>query len=475
VLAGLAPLIWGYCKNIPAAAPTMAPISSNGARTNTLGRILPMAIAGFHRDQFEATLRQTLSPTSPIRSPEQLRGREKRLEDIRRAMVQPGRSVFVYGDRGVGKTSLAQTAAFEHQSASRPPVLIGCDAASTFGRVVQQISTRLLGLDVNLIKLSDQAKGGFQSGGISAELQRTKEKGPVPLPNSVDEAINMLSQAAKRHSQQPVVVIDEFERLKDDGERALFADLIKQTGDQAMPFKLIFCGVASALSELLDAHHSCYRYLVTVELERLPPAPRFEIINEAAGALGVEIETSSLGRISAISDGFPHYIHLITEKLLWVIFEDQNTIAISTPAHYLAAIKAAVLDIEAKLRASYDKATQKYVESDQYEAVLWAVADHHELSRRSADIFEVYQHVTGKWQAGGLIKALPRDKFTQRINALKRPTHGSILKGSRQGWYEFSEPIMRGYVRLRAEDRGIQLGADHASEYRGVRRLQALT
>ena len=105
--------------------------------------------------------------------------------------------------------------------------------------------------------------------------------------------------------------------------------------------------------------------------------------------------------------------------------------------------------------------------------MLWAVADHHELSRRSADIFDVYRHITGKWQSAGMMTTLPREKFTQRINALKRATHGSILKGSRQGWYEFSEPVMRGYVRLRAEDRGVQLGADHASEYRGPRRLQA--
>jgi hypothetical protein len=104
-------------------------------------------------------------------------------------------------------------------------------------------------------------------------------------------------------------------------------------------------------------------------------------------------------------------------------------------AHYLAAIRGAVLDIEAKLKATYEEATKKYVESDQYEAVLWAVADHHELSRRSSDIFDVYTHLTRKYDR----TTLPRDKFTQRINALKRPAHGSILKGSRQGWYEFNE------------------------------------
>jgi AAA ATPase domain len=151
------------------------------------GGICVIAIEGFTRQLFEDSLRENLSPAAPIRSPEHLRGREKKLEDIRRAMVQPGRSVFVYGDRGVGKTSLAQTAAFEHQSASKPPVLTGCDASSTFARVTQQIATRLFGLDANLIKLSDQKKGSLTAGAASAELQRTSERGPVPLPTSVDD------------------------------------------------------------------------------------------------------------------------------------------------------------------------------------------------------------------------------------------------------------------------------------------------
>jgi uncharacterized protein len=76
-----------------------------------------MCIAGFDCLSFEKALKQTLSPTTPIRSAEFLRGRDKKLEDIRRAVIQPGRHIFIYGDRGVGKTSLAQTAAFEHQSA----------------------------------------------------------------------------------------------------------------------------------------------------------------------------------------------------------------------------------------------------------------------------------------------------------------------------------------------------------------------
>jgi ABC-type molybdenum transport system ATPase subunit/photorepair protein PhrA len=74
-----------------------------------------MAIRAITRDAFVRLLPQLLTPTTPIRSAEFLRGRDKILEDIRRAFIQPGRHVFIHGDRGVGKTSLAQTAALEHQ------------------------------------------------------------------------------------------------------------------------------------------------------------------------------------------------------------------------------------------------------------------------------------------------------------------------------------------------------------------------
>jgi uncharacterized protein len=54
------------------------------------------------------------------------------------------------------------------------------------------------------------------------------------------------------------------------------------------------------------------------------------------------------------------------------------------------------------------------------------------------------------------------------MNMLKRSTHGAILKANRQGWYGFNENILRGYVRLRAEEQGVQLDAEHPLEARLV-------
>src|SRR5437763_16045656 len=102
-----------------------------------------MTIKAIDRDRFEQILQRVLTPTTPIRSVEFLRGRDRILEDIRRALIQPGRHVFVHGDRGVGKTSLAQTAALEHQSADGSPIFLGCDNSSTFYRVAKNLAQKL--------------------------------------------------------------------------------------------------------------------------------------------------------------------------------------------------------------------------------------------------------------------------------------------------------------------------------------------
>jgi len=116
--------------------------------------------------------------------------------------------------------------------------------------------------------------------------------------------VSIIGYLADKHSQRPVIVIDEFERITDAAERMLFADFIKQVGDQSVPVRLLFCGIGSSLGDLLDAHHSCYRYLTAVPLERFrDPTLVSEIIVSAFQALGIGVEDTTAYRIARISDG----------------------------------------------------------------------------------------------------------------------------------------------------------------------------
>jgi len=57
-------------------------------------------------------------------------------------------------------------------------------------------------------------------------------------------------------------------------------------------------------------------------------------------------------------------------------------------------------------------------------------------------------------------KMLSKRVFSDRLNKLKTAAHGEIIVSKGAGWYEYRENIVRGYVRLRAESEGVQLGAE---------------
>ena len=63
------------------------------------------------RHAFGERLNELVSPAQPIQSIENLQGRTKELARIEKALFAPGRHIFIYGDRGVGKSSLAAAAA----------------------------------------------------------------------------------------------------------------------------------------------------------------------------------------------------------------------------------------------------------------------------------------------------------------------------------------------------------------------------
>ena len=238
----------------------------------------------------------------------------------------------------------------------------------------------------------------------------------------------------------------------------LFGDFIKQVGDQDVGVKFIFCGVGESLEELMADHESAYRYFASVPLERLALNPCMDIIEYAAEKVGLKISRDYLLRAAWISDGFPHFAHLMGEKMFWRVFEDQNACDEVTSEHFIDGVHEAVNDVERHLKALYDKATKKY--GDDYQYVLWAVADHPDTVRRSSDIYNSFIRI-----AEELVKPkLSRDQFNNRMNRLKKSPHGKILIGTRQGWYRFSNPMLRGYCRLKAQDQNLILGRDHFLE-----------
>ncbi|MCB8838706.1 ATP-binding protein [Aurantimonas sp. VKM B-3413] len=412
-------------------------------------------VLAYSQDEFGALLGRVLSPSHPLQSEEFLRGRAEQLSGIKKALYQPGRHVLIHGFRGVGKSSLAQTAAYS-LSTQRDPILVGCDDKSRFGSVMKDIFDEAVNRDPNVDKKVRETAFGFAKLPIAGGVKNTTEERAIVAPTGVNEAVRLVQFLCEHYASNPVIVIDEFDQITSRDEQALFTNFIKQISDRHVSARFIFCGIGESVDAIMAAHGSADRYFHTVSLGQLPYEARFEIVTDAARRCGVQIDETSVVRIARISDGFPHYVHFITEMLFWRVYEADNG-GVVTGDLFERAMSDAAEGMEMRLRGPYETATQKYTD---YAEVLWAAADGHELRRRSSDIYDSYQRIMRDRDGS----ALNRAKFNQRINSLKKPAYASILTGSRAGWYEFTEKVVRGYVRLRAEQQNVILEVDHPAE-----------
>lgn len=420
-----------------------------------------MAIKGLSKAEFEEVMRAYVRPSDPIDSFEHLVGRDRQLESIEEAVNSPGKHVFIYGDRGAGKTSLAQTIAHEHNPASTTPVLVACGQKTTFATIIHDIAAQLVGRSRYVVTEGSRTIGGQVAAGKIASMSgsvATKVTERSIDVIDLNAATALLQEAAVQRGGRSIVVIDEFENLPSAEDRQLFAELIKQLSDRKVQVTLVFCGIGKSLDDLLQGHGSSHRYLHEVQLPTPPLniGQRWEIVDTAAGQLGITVNEDSRLRIAQVSDGFPHYVHLICEKLFWIAFRADEEIDELTPVDYMEAVHNALGSVEARLRAAYDQAVKK--DLDQYQEILWAVADHYELIRNTQSIYTNSYHRIMELRGR---PPLPQKVFMARMNALKSKSHGSILASDRRGWIRFSENLIRGYVRLVAEGNGVRLALEH--------------
>lgn len=204
-----------------------------------------MTISGYTKDQFGNKLATVVSASHPIRSIQMLKGRTEQLDEIDRALYAPGRHIFIYGDRGVGKSSLAATAAYQYQSADADPMFVSGSPDETFTSIIANIAIQALSRPkTESIKTQKSLSMEFRG----LKWSRGEEVSTVDLASqikTVGDATELLKQVAAKHSKKPAIVLDEFDTIPNRQDRSRFAALLKQLGDQAVDLKFFITGVGS--------------------------------------------------------------------------------------------------------------------------------------------------------------------------------------------------------------------------------------
>lgn len=423
--------------------------------------------------EFGTKLSTLVSPARPIQSIEHLNGRTIELDRIEKALFAQGRHIFIYGDRGVGKSSLAAAAANQCQSSDATYIDVSCSPDSTLKSTVINIAYKAINASrVRKTKNITNTSIEFKFFKIGSTLEITLQDLNAEI-HTLSDAVDILNEVSLIHSDRPVIVLDEFDRISDPAQRNLFADLVKQLGDKKINITFIFTGVGSSLDDLLGAHPSAIRQFETIELKKLSWTARWNIALQAVNAFDLELEQNICTRIAAVSDGYPYYVHLITEKLLWRIFEDSDVITNISWDHYHSALNDAIESISAELSRPYEMAVSQ--RKEEFEEILWATADSEYLDRNLRDMFGSYSYIMKKRTGRDVLNY---EEFTVIVRKLKSKTCGEILipsKFDRRGWVSFKENVLRGYVRMQAESQGVELVGEPQEEHKLKRNVSSST
>ncbi len=320
-------------------------------------------------------VREIFTPHKPINSVELFLGRTAEVRALIEHLSTPGQHALLFGDRGVGKSSLANIAS----DLLLKNIISGhffkklCDSTDNFRTIFSEPLAKA-GVNLSLIESeyrdAESSKGDVRVFGFGGEINRTTEN--KSKERGVSYEVDSPSWVASRLSKlNGLLLVDELDALRDAADRHKIAELIKQLSDEGSGFKIMLVGIAETGADLTDGHRSIERCLRETRLNRMSDEELKQIIEKGEKSLGLKFTPQAKKRIVSVSSGYPHFTHLLALKSA----EDaisENRIEIGV-ANIEAATRRAVDDSEGRLKRQYDEACRSSG-TDEYRQILCAAA-----------------------------------------------------------------------------------------------------
>lgn len=363
-----------------------------------------------------AKARQLFNPSSPIDEDRLFAGRSEQVKDLLDIIYERGAHAVIFGERGVGKSSLANT-----------------------------LSTRVPSVITNMVFKKENCRPDDTFFTLWAKMLWEFEYEGVPISEYLKDEerefviVKMLESLSK--DKHYIFIFDEFDRIESQPTKRAMADTIKHFSDYPQNVTVIIVGVGLSIEQLFGAHPSIERCCRQIPMQRMADEDLSEIIEERYPAIGVKASDEMLESLVGLSQGMPGFVHLAGREAALSALERQSRQI--EQFDYQTAIKESVRRAQESIITAYKKATYS-PKDNMYAEVLLACA----LAKRDEQ---------GKFSATAireqLRKILKRDieisGFTRHLAAFCDPERGAVLRktGKRKRFqYQFIDAPLQPYV-----------------------------
>jgi Cdc6-like AAA superfamily ATPase len=278
-------------------------------------------------------LRDALGASQPVIGRESFAGRHDALAQLITCIEQQRVHVVIYGERGIGKTSLAHVFA-ETAREARYLVLYGsCGTEARFDAMFRSFAARIPRLyHKSVLPNSPEAELGD-----NFDVMLEEHFGPRELADLFADVTGT----------RVIIILDEYDRVLDANFRRDVAELIKNLSDRAARVQLVLTGVAQNLDELIGYAPSIRRNIVGLPMRPLTTGEVREVIGIGEIAAEIKYSDKAIAMIAEMAGGSPYLVRLLAHQAGMVALVAHRTVVDEN--HGRAAVERVLTDWNASL------------------------------------------------------------------------------------------------------------------------------
>lgn len=305
------------------------------------------------------------TPTQPVADRSSFAGRLGVLARLISSIESQRSHIVLYGERGIGKTSLLHVLTDVARESSYIVSYATCGANANFSDVFRAVLE-----DVPLLFHRGVAPnaGEAESGGNLADRLPSGGFGPGELADL----------CADITGTRVLIILDEYDRVSDSAFRQQVAELIKNLSDRSARVQLVIAGVASNLQELIGYVPSIRRNVIGLPMPRLEESEVQEMIALGETASGVRFDPHLTHIIHLLALGSPYFARLLCHHSALEAL-DQGRLTVDA-GHLRRALDQAILEIEGRMPPRAVIEMRKFV-GGRYDPLVAALGE----ASRSAD------------------------------------------------------------------------------------------
>lgn len=388
-------------------------------------------------DVLEGEIQDIFSPGAPIRERDLFSGRSEQISQLLDAVRQNGKHAVVFGDPGVGKTSLANTFGLGISTVNDRIVSIkvNCQPEDTFSSLWRRVFKHL--------QVQIEREGHIINRAVSDDYDSDIQ------PDDVQYELSNFSA-----NVSPVIILDEFSSIGDKSLTYKISKVIKDLSDFSVKCTVIIVGVASDVSELIEGHTSIIRQLAQIPMPRMSMDELQSLLLRRLKRLGMKIDQDLSWRMSFLSRGMPYFAHLLGQYSA-ISAARRKSIKIDD-RDFDAGIAMSLKEVDQILKQQYIDGTMSRKDDTIFEPVLLAcaLAEADELGRFAQKSVEepLAAIIKGKRYKSTTYAFHINEFCTEKRKNILQNVASSSTNNPR---YRFTEPLMQPYVILRGIAQGL--------------------